>query len=89
MTKIQFVIYLIILIVFSVTLNKILIKQFKIKESILNYLLLSIILVYLVVGAFMTFNETKVEFKELTNTFESGSEAQKRPHRWWDIDTYW
>ena len=89
MTKIEFIVYLVLLIVFLISLNKILIKQFKIKESLLNYSFLIIVLLYLVIGAFMTFSETKKEFKELSNTFEGQSKTNSRPHRWWDIDTYW
>ena len=89
MTKIQFFIILIILITVLVNVNKILVGKYKFKENILNYISLTIVLVYLVIGAFMTFSETKQEFKELSNTFEGQNTANKRPHRWWDIDTYW
>jgi hypothetical protein len=43
---------------------------------------------YLIYGALFTFEETKEQFNNVNQYFEQQNPSN-RPHRWWDIDTYW
>ena len=87
-TKTTFLIGLVILVLIYVFRHYIITPYIEIKEKTLNYIFLAILVIYLIYGALFTFEETKEQFENVNNYFE-GQKPDDRPHRWWDIDTYW
>jgi len=88
MSKVSFFIGFVFLVLIIIRINKYL-SEFKFKKNILYYIYGVIVLLYLIIGSLLTFEETKEDFKGLSNTFEGQSNTRSRPHRWFDIDTYW
>ena len=88
MSKVSFFIGFILLVLIIIRINNYL-SKFKFKKNALYYIYGIILLLYLIIGSLLTFEETKEDFKGVSNTFEGQNNARSRPHRWFDIDTYW